>query len=60
MRGKLRDKRDVKRDRLKREMMGRKPVKKDNRNLQLVQSQDDEDYLLDEDEELTIKEEQHN
>ena len=60
MRGKLRDKREAKRDRLKREMMGRKPVKKDNRNLQLVHSQEDDDYLLDEEEELTIKEEQRN
>lgn len=60
MRGKLRDKHDVKRDHAKRELMGRKPSKKDNRNLQLMQSQDDDDDQLVEEDELTIEEEQHN
>lgn len=62
MRGKLRDKRDVKRDRLKREMMGRKPSKRDNRNLHLLQPMDDndDDYLLEEEGELaTTNEQQH-
>ena len=58
MRGKLRDKRDVKHDRLKRDMMGRKPAKKDNRNLHFVQSEDEDDYLLDEEENLKIAKEQ--
>jgi hypothetical protein len=51
MRGKLRDKYDVKRDRLKREMMGRRPAKRDNRNLHLQQqaeSDEDEDKLEEE------------
>ncbi len=61
MRGKLRDKREVKRDRLKREMMGRKPAKKDNRNLPLVeQLDDDDDYLLDEESELMLEKDQQN
>lgn len=60
MRGKLRDKYDVKRERIKRELMGRRPSKKDNRNLQLMQPADDDDYLLDEEDELAIEEEQHN
>ena len=48
MRGKLRDKRDVKRDRLKREMFGRRPSKRDNRNLhtQPFDNDDDDDYAL--------------
>ena len=49
MRGKLRDKRDARRDRLKREMMGRRPTRRDNRNVYLLQREDDEnddDYLL--------------
>jgi hypothetical protein len=62
MRGKLRDKRDVKRDRLKREMMGRRPAKRDNRHLPLLQrtEDDDDDYLLDEEEEFIVEEEQQN
>ncbi len=61
MRGKLRDKRDVKRDRLKREMLGRKSARKDNRNLPVAQAEesDSDDYLLEE-EELTIEENQSN
>lgn len=60
MRGKLRDKRDIKRDRLKREMMGRKPSKRDNRNLHLSQPIDDndDDYLLEEEGELATTNEQ--
>ena len=60
MRGKLRDKRDVKREHMKRELMGRRSSKKDNRNLQLLQTQDEDDELLDEDDELTAEEEQKN
>lgn len=62
MRGKLRDKRDVKRDRLKREMFGRRPSKRDNRNLhtQPFDNDDDDDYALEEEEELTISDEQQN
>lgn len=61
MRGKLRDKRDVKRDRLKRETMGRRPSKRDNRNLHLLQTleNNNDDYELEE-EELAISEEQQN
>jgi hypothetical protein len=60
MRGKLRDKREVKRDRLKREIIGRKPSKRDNRNLQLLQQPVDDDYPLDAEDELTIEEKQRN
>jgi hypothetical protein len=63
MRGKLRDKRDVKRDRLKREtMMGRRPTKRDNRNLQLQQfdNNDETEFDLEEEGGLTITEEQQN
>ncbi len=61
MRGKLRDKREVKRDRLKREMMGRRPSKRENRNLHLLQTyENDDDYSLEEESELTISEEQQN
>ena len=62
MRGKLRDKRDAKRDRPKREMMmGRRPVRRDNRNLQLQQFDNDEseDSLAEEDA-LTAPEGQQN
>jgi len=61
MRGKLRDKRDVKRDRLKREMMGRRPSKRENRNLHLLQTyeHDEDDSSLEEESELTVSEEQH-
>ncbi|HET8845990.1 MAG TPA: hypothetical protein VFN35_31290 [Ktedonobacteraceae bacterium] len=61
MRGKLRDKRDVKRDRLKREVMVRKTSKRDNRNLLLLrQINENDDYQLDGEDDLTIEEEQHN
>ena len=62
MRGKLRDKRDVKHDRSKREtMMGRRPAKRDNRNLHLQQSDNDENEdALEAEGELTISEEQQN
>lgn len=62
MRGKLRDKRDMKRDRLKREMMGRKPSKRDNRNLHLLQPLDDndDDYQLEDEGELATTSEQQN
>jgi hypothetical protein len=57
MRGKLRDKRDVKRDRTKREMTGgRKSGRKDNRNLQFMQPFDDDDDDLLEEEDLAITE----
>lgn len=61
MRGKLRDKRELKRDRLKRETMGRRPSKRENRNLHLLQThEDDDDYSLEKESELTISEEQQN
>jgi len=62
MRGKLRDKRDIKRDRLKREMMGRRPNKRDNRNLHLLQTyeSDENESAWEEGSELTISEEQQN
>lgn len=62
MRGKLRDKRDIKRDRLKREMMGRRPSKRENRNLHLLQTyeSDENENALEEGGELTISEAQHN
>lgn len=62
MRGKLRDKRDVKRDRSKREtMMGRRPIRRDNRNLQLQKFDNDEDeYELEEEDGLTVSNEQQN
>jgi hypothetical protein len=61
MRGKLRDKRDMKRDRLKREMMGRRPNKRENRNLHLLQTfENDDDYSPEEESKLTISEEQQN
>ncbi len=62
MRGKLRDKRDVKRDRSKREMlMGRRHVKREHRNLQLQQFDKDEgEFGLEEEGELTVTEEQQN
>jgi hypothetical protein len=61
MRGKLRDKRDMKRDRLKREMMGRRPNKRENRNLHLLQAfENDDDYVSEEENELTISDEQQN
>jgi hypothetical protein len=62
MRGKLRDKRDVKRDRSKREtMLGRRPAKRDNRNLQLQQfDKDENEYELEEEGVLIISEEQQN
>jgi len=62
MRGKLRDKRDTKHDRSKRELlMGRRPAKRGNRNLQLQQIDNDEDEdVLEEEGGLTITEEQQN
>ena len=61
MRGKLRDKRDVKRDRPKREMlMGRRPVKRDNRNLHLQQFDADEDDDLEVEDVLALSEDQQN
>lgn len=62
MRGKLRDKRDVKRDRSKRETLtGRRPSKRENRNLHLQQYENDEnEYLLDEEEETKNAEEKSN
>jgi hypothetical protein len=62
MRGKLRDKRDVKRDRLKRELPGRRPSKRENRNLHLlpIYGSDQDDYALEEGSELAISEEQQN
>ncbi len=62
MRGKLRDKRDVKQDRLKRELLGRRPSKRENRNLHLVQqaNENDDDDLLEKEGELTITEAQQN
>lgn len=60
MRGKLRDKRDVKRDRLKREVIVRKTSKRDNRNLHLMrQINENDDYLLDNEDELTIEEQRN-
>jgi hypothetical protein len=63
MRGKLRDKHDARRDRSKRELlMGRRPAKRENRNLHLQQfdNEDDDDYELAEEGELAILEEQNN
>lgn len=61
MRGKLRDKRDVKRDHSKREtLMGRRPTRRDNRNLQLQQFDNSAEDELEEEGELTISEEQQN
>ena len=61
MRGKLRDKREIKRDRLKNEMMGRRPVKRANRNLHLQQqAENDEDLPLEDEETLTVEKEQLN
>lgn len=62
MRGKLRDKRDTKLDRSKRETLtGRRPARRDNRNLQLQHVDNDEnEYVLEEEGELTITEEQQN
>jgi hypothetical protein len=62
VRGKLRDKRDVKQDRLKRELLGRRPSKRENRNLHLVQQANEnvDDDLLEEEGELTITETQQN
>jgi hypothetical protein len=62
VRGKLRDKRDVKQDRLKRELLGRRHSKRENRNLHLVQQANEnvDDDLLEEEGELTITETQQN
>lgn len=60
MRGKLRDKREIKRDRLKQEMMGNRPMKRaQNRNLHLQQqAEDDDNDLLDEEETLNLEKKQ--
>lgn len=56
MRGKLRDKREIKRDRFKQEMMGNRPVKRNNRNLHLQQQvEDDDDEWLDEEDPPNLK-----
>ena len=62
MRGKLRDKRDTKHDRLKRDVLVRRPNKRENRNLHLTQTviENDDEYLLEEEGELTVTEEQQN
>ena len=62
MRGKLRDKRDTKHDRLKRDMLVRRPNKRENRNLHLTQTvlENDDEYLLEEEGELAVTEEQQN
>jgi hypothetical protein len=60
MRGKLRDKRETKHDRLKRESMLRRPNKRENRNLHLAQAgfENDDEYLVDDENELTNTDEQ--
>jgi hypothetical protein len=60
MRGKLRDKRETKHDRLKREPMLRRPNKRENRNLHLTQDgfENDDEYLVDDEDELTNTDEQ--
>jgi hypothetical protein len=57
MRGKLRDKRDMKRDRLKQEMLGNRPAKRANRNLHLQQQteNEDDDQPLDEENTLSVE-----
>lgn len=60
MRGKLRDKRETRRDRLKHEITGRRPSKRENRNLHLQQQAENEDDLLEEEETLDIEKEQLN
>jgi hypothetical protein len=59
MRGKLRDKRtETKRDNFKRELMERRRTsKRDNRTIiiQISQLDQDDDYLLDEEEELLVE-----
>ena len=63
MRGKLRDKHDAKRDHAKRELLaGRRPARRDNRNLQLQHFEHDDEnaYELAEEGELTVSEEQQN
>lgn len=62
MRGKLRDKRETKHDRLKREPMLRRPNKRENRNLHLTQAglENDDEYLVDGADEPTNADEQQN
>jgi hypothetical protein len=59
VRGKLRDKRtDTKRDNMKRELMERRRTnRRENRNMtwQNLQVDQEEDYLLDEDEEILFE-----
>ncbi len=52
MRGKLRDKRDTQRDHSKREMLGRRTSRRENRDLNLLQVDDNDEYVLDEKDEL--------
>ncbi|TMF45106.1 MAG: hypothetical protein E6I32_13990 [Chloroflexi bacterium] len=54
MRGKLRDKRtDARRDRMKRDLLERRrPVKRDNRMVAILSQQFEDEFLLDEEEEL--------
>lgn len=61
MRGKLRDKREEKRDRMKRESLGRRPPRREQRNLQLQHiDNEEEENVLEETEELTVSENQKN
>lgn len=59
MRGKLRDKRDVKADRLRRETPGRRTSRRDNRNLHLALPLDDaeEEEVLEQEGQLATAEE---
>ena len=54
MRGKLRDKRtDARRDRMKRDLLERRrPVKRDNRMVAILGQQFEDEFLLDDEEEL--------
>ena len=54
MRGKLRDKRtDARRDRMKRDLLERRrPVKRDNRMVAILSQQFEDEFLLDDEEEL--------
>jgi hypothetical protein len=60
MRGKLRDKREVKQDRSKRELLGRRPARRDNRHVSVPQTDDDDTSLLDDEGELTVEEASQN
>jgi len=54
VRGKLRDKRtDARRDRMKRDLLERRrPVKRDNRMVAILSQQFEDEFLLDDEEEL--------